>query len=39
VNREDWGLVWNMAVELTGVLVGRDVDLELQVQAAKVPEE
>jgi polyisoprenoid-binding protein YceI len=39
VNREDWGLVWNMAVELTGVLVGRDVDLEIQVQAAKDAEE
>jgi polyisoprenoid-binding protein YceI len=39
VNREDWGLVWNMAVELTGMLVGRDVDLEIQVQAAKAPEE
>jgi polyisoprenoid-binding protein YceI len=39
VNREDWGLRWNMAVELTGVLVARDVDLEIQVQAARVPEE
>ncbi|HEX2424285.1 MAG TPA: YceI family protein [Actinomycetota bacterium] len=39
VNREDWGLLWNMAVELTGVLVARDVDLEIQVQAARVTEE
>jgi polyisoprenoid-binding protein YceI len=39
VNREDWGLLWNMAVELSGVLVAKDVDLELQVQAVKVPEE
>jgi polyisoprenoid-binding protein YceI len=38
VNREQWGLLWNMAVELTGVLVARDVDLELQVQAFKSPE-
>jgi polyisoprenoid-binding protein YceI len=38
VNREDWGLLWNMAVELTGVLVARDVDLEIQVQATRVPE-
>jgi polyisoprenoid-binding protein YceI len=38
VNREDWGLLWNMAVELTGFLVARDVDLEIQVQAAKAPE-
>jgi polyisoprenoid-binding protein YceI len=35
VNREDWGLLWNMAVELTGVLVAKDVDLEIQVQAAR----
>jgi polyisoprenoid-binding protein YceI len=39
VNREDWGLLWNMAVELSGVLVARDVDLEIQVQAAKAPQD
>jgi polyisoprenoid-binding protein YceI len=39
VNREDWGLLWNMAVELTGVLLAKEVDLELQVQAFKTPEE
>jgi polyisoprenoid-binding protein YceI len=39
VNREDWGLLWNMAVELTGMLVAKDVDLEFQVQAFKAPEE
>jgi Uncharacterized conserved protein len=38
VNREEWGLSWNMAVELTGVLVAKEVDLELQVQAAKSEE-
>ena len=38
VNREEWGLTWNMAVELTSVLVAKDVDLELQVQAAKSEE-
>lgn len=37
VNREDWDLLWNMAVELTGVLVAKDVDLEIQVQAHKRP--
>jgi polyisoprenoid-binding protein YceI len=39
VNREDWGLLWNMAVELTGVLLAKEVDLELQVQAFKEPED
>jgi polyisoprenoid-binding protein YceI len=38
VNREDWGLLWNMAVELTGMLLAKEVDLELQVQAFKAPE-
>jgi polyisoprenoid-binding protein YceI len=37
VNREDWNLLWNMAVELTGVLVAKEVDLEIQVQAARQP--
>ena len=35
VNREEWNLLWNMAVELTGFLVARDVDLEIQVQAVR----
>jgi polyisoprenoid-binding protein YceI len=35
VNREDWGLLWNMAVELTGVLIPKEVDLEIEVQAFK----
>jgi polyisoprenoid-binding protein YceI len=39
VNREEWGLLWNMAVELTGDLVAKEVDLELQVQAFKAPED
>lgn len=39
VNREDWGLLWNMAVDLTGVLVAKEVDLEIQLQASKAPAE
>ena len=35
VERGDWGLNWNMAVEASGILVGKKVDLELQVQAFK----
>jgi polyisoprenoid-binding protein YceI len=38
VNREDWNLLWNMAVELTGVLVAKEVDLEIAVQASRNPE-
>ncbi|MGH9287902.1 MAG: YceI family protein [Acidimicrobiales bacterium] len=33
VNREDWGLTWNMALETGGVLVGRNARIELNVQA------
>jgi polyisoprenoid-binding protein YceI len=33
VDREDWGLTWNMALETGGVLVGKKVAIELNVQA------
>ena len=33
VDREDWGLTWNVALETGGVLVGRKVRIELNVQA------
>jgi polyisoprenoid-binding protein YceI len=41
IEREDWDLSWNMALESGGVLVGKKVRLELNVQAvaADVPAE
>ena len=33
VDREDWGLTWNVALETGGMLVGRKVRIELNVQA------
>jgi polyisoprenoid-binding protein YceI len=33
VDREEWGLTWNMALETGGVLVGKKVRIELNVQA------
>ena len=33
VDREDWGLTWNVALETGGVLVGRTIRIELNVQA------
>jgi polyisoprenoid-binding protein YceI len=33
VDREDWGLTWNLALETGGVLVGKKVRIELNVQA------
>jgi len=38
INREDWGLTWNMAIEAGGMLVGKDIKLNLDVEAILVPE-
>ena len=35
VDREDWGLTWNQALETGGVLVGKKVRIELNVQAVR----
>lgn len=34
INRKDWGLTWNVALEAGGVLVSEDVKLQIDVQAA-----
>jgi len=36
IDREDWGLTYNKALETGGVLVGRKVGIELTVQALPV---
>ncbi|MDX2137705.1 MAG: YceI family protein [Chloroflexota bacterium] len=38
INREDWGLTWNVALEAGGWLVGKEIKLTLEVEAAKVAE-
>lgn len=35
VNRKDWGLSWNAALEAGGVLIGEKVTLEFEVSAVK----
>ena len=35
INRKDWGLTWNVAIEGGGILVGDKVKLELDVSAIK----
>ena len=35
INRKDFGLTWNQALETGGVLVGEDVHIELTVQAVR----
>ncbi|MFW5748834.1 MAG: YceI family protein [Chloroflexota bacterium] len=38
INREDFGLTWNVALETGGILVGKDVKIELDVQFNPVKE-
>ncbi|NWG15288.1 MAG: YceI family protein [Chloroflexi bacterium] len=38
INREDFGLTWNMALEAGGWLVGKDVTINLDVEAILVQE-
>lgn len=35
INRKDWGLNWNVALEAGGVLVGENIKLEIDVEAIK----
>jgi len=35
INREEFGLTWNQALEAGGVLVGTTIEIELEVQAVK----
>ncbi|MEJ2216812.1 MAG: YceI family protein [Gemmatimonadota bacterium] len=39
IDRREWGLTWNKALETGGVLVGNEVNIELDVQAVKQTEE
>ena len=32
INREDWGLTWNMVLEAGGLLVSKEIRLELEVE-------
>jgi polyisoprenoid-binding protein YceI len=35
INRKDWGLEWNVALETGGVLVSEKIKIELDIQAVK----
>lgn len=35
INRKDWGLVWNVALETGGVLVGDEVKIAIDVEVIK----
>jgi polyisoprenoid-binding protein YceI len=36
IDREDWGMTWNMAVEAGGFLVSKKVDIEIEIEAHRV---
>lgn len=35
INREDWGLTWNMVLEAGGLLVSREIRLEIDVELVR----
>lgn len=37
VNREDWGLTWNMLLDNGGLVVSREIRLEIEVEAVRTP--
>ncbi|HSD49566.1 MAG TPA: YceI family protein, partial [Actinomycetota bacterium] len=36
IDREDWDMTWNVAVETGGLLVGKKVQIEIDVEALLV---
>ena len=38
INRKDWGLNWNVALEAGGWLVGDEITINIEVELNKVPE-
>jgi polyisoprenoid-binding protein YceI len=38
LNRKDWGLTWNQALETGGVLVGEKVEIEVELELVKQTE-
>jgi polyisoprenoid-binding protein YceI len=37
INREDWGLTWNMLLEAGGLLVSKEIILEIEVELIRQP--
>ncbi len=38
INREDWGLQWNVALETGGWLVGKDIQIDIEIELVQVAE-
>lgn len=39
INRKDWGLTWNQALETGGFLVGDQINIEIELELVRVPEQ
>lgn len=37
IDREDWGLTWNVALEAGGILVSKRIRIEIELEAVLVP--
>jgi polyisoprenoid-binding protein YceI len=37
LNREDWGLTWNMLLDNGGLVVSKEIRLEIEVEAVRMP--
>ena len=35
INREDWGLTWNVGLETGGVLVGKEIQIDIELELVK----
>ena len=35
INREDWGVTWNMPLDTGGLLVSREIDVEIELEAVR----
>lgn len=38
INRKDWGLNWNVALEAGGVLVSEEIEISIEIQLVKAPQ-
>jgi polyisoprenoid-binding protein YceI len=38
INRKDWGLTWNQTLETGGLLVGEDININIELEIVKVEE-
>jgi polyisoprenoid-binding protein YceI len=39
INRKDWNLTWNAALETGGVLVGDEITIDIELELVQVPEQ